>query len=111
LTVEHNETHWILRLDGDYSMTSAGELKALLLQGLASEKMLQVDLGRAGEIDITLLQLLWAAAHEAAPENRGFVTGVPEALTGLARNAGFESFPGDAGEVGQAGEVLEAVKG
>jgi hypothetical protein len=109
LTVEHNETHWIIRLVGDCTMSSAGELKALLLTGLASEKRLQVDLELAGVIDITLLQLLWAAAHQTAPENLGCVTHAPEALKDLARYAGFESFPGEAGDVGPTSEVVESL--
>jgi hypothetical protein len=94
MTVENNETHWILRFDGDYGITSAAELKALLLEGLASAKALEMDLACAGEIDIAVLQLLWAAGRAAARENRGFTSRVPEAIAGMARDAGFQSFPG-----------------
>jgi ABC-type transporter Mla MlaB component len=111
LTVECNETHWILRLDGDYSLGSAAELKALLLAGLASGNQMEIDLARAGEIDVTVLQLLWAAAREAARESRGFLSRVPESVTALAREAGFESFPGVAGGAGAAVEDEPGVEG
>lgn len=111
MSVEHNEALCILRLEGDCTMATAGELKSLLLNGLASGKKLQVDLALAAEADITLLQLLWATAHEAAQENQRFVTGVPQAIAELARNAGFESFPGEPGEVGVTGEALESTQG
>jgi hypothetical protein len=85
-------------------MTSADQLKALLTEGLACAKQMQLDLERAGEIDITMLQLLWAAARQAAHENRGFVGRLPEGFAGLARSAGFESFPGEVREAEQAVE-------
>lgn len=95
MTLEHDETNWIVRIHGDCGMTAAVELKTLLVGGLASRKILQVDMAGAGDIDITLLQLLWALAREA--ENPEFVTGVSPAMVGLAHAAGFPSFPGAAG--------------
>ncbi len=94
MTVECTETQWILRLDGDQNLTSALKLKGLLIEGLASGKELQVDLEKVQEIDITVLQLLFAAGREASRESRGFVSRVPEAVSSAARDAGFESFPG-----------------
>jgi hypothetical protein len=92
-------------------MASAAELKALLMEGLASPQKIEVDLERAGEIDLTVLQLLWAAhqagAGRADGESRGFVCRAPEALATLARQAGFESFPGQAVEI-QAVDTLAA---
>jgi hypothetical protein len=94
MTVECTETQWILRLDGDQNLTSALKLKGLLIEGLASGKDLQVDLEQVQEIDITVLQLLFAAGREASRESRGFVSRVPETVLSAARDAGFESFPG-----------------
>jgi anti-anti-sigma regulatory factor len=93
LTVESNETQCILRLDGDCTMTSAAQLKAALVEGLAAAtkeaKELCVDFGDAGEIDITALQLLWAAQRACLLDNRRFMSCAKEAARSLAREAGF----------------------
>lgn len=94
MTIESSETHWILRLDGGFGMASVAELRARLLEGLASAKAMELDLSQATEIDITVLQLLWAAGNAAAREKRAFVSRATEALSDFARAAGFESFPG-----------------
>ena len=67
MKVERNEAEWIISLEGDYSMSAAVELKSLLLEGLASTKLLKLDLESASEIDVSLLQLLWAAESAARP--------------------------------------------
>jgi ABC-type transporter Mla MlaB component len=108
LRLECDETQWTLRLDGDCSLASAAELKTLLLEGLASGSELRVDLKGMEEIDITVLQLLWAAQCAAARDQRGFVSRVPDRVAALARNAGFDDFPGQAGEILDAAKALDA---
>jgi len=92
LTIERNETGCLIRVEGEFTVTSASELKNLLLEGLA--KHLQVDLTQAEEIDVSLLELLWAAARDAARQNGRIVSGVSEAAAIAARDAGFDTFPG-----------------
>ncbi len=77
-------------MDGDFNLSSAAELKELLLEGLASGKELQLDLQGAGEIDITVLQLLWAAGREAERAAIRLVTHMGEGTASVAREAGFE---------------------
>jgi len=96
VTVDRLETHWLIRLEGEFTLASAPELKRLLLEWLESGKDLQLDLERADEIDITLLQLLCAAGHEAARAGLGMVSRVSEAAAAAAREAGFVRFPGAA---------------
>ena len=98
VTVDRLATHWIVRLDGEFTLASAPELKALLLEWLASGKDLQLDLEQAGQIDITLLQLLWAAAREARRAGAGISSRVSETAAVAARDAGFERFPWEAAE-------------
>lgn len=78
------------------SITSAGELKAALLRGLACETELSVDLAGATAIDVTGLQLLWAAEREARRSGRLFTLAgaIPEELLLTVHEAGFERFPG-----------------
>lgn len=92
LTVEQNESGWLIRVEGEFTVTSAVEMKSLLVEGLG--KPLQVDLTRAEEIDVSLLQLLWAAAREPAHQAGGIVSRVSEAAASAARDAGFDGFPG-----------------
>lgn len=98
ITVDRLEKHWLIRLEGEFGVTSAPELKTLLLEWVASGRDLQMDLERAEEIDITLMQLLWAAGREAARAGAGMVSRVSEAAAMAARDAGFERFPGAAAE-------------
>jgi anti-sigma B factor antagonist len=96
VTMERHETQSLIRLEGDLTVTSAAELKSVLLEGLASGKDLQLDLERAEEIDITVMQLLWAAGREADRTGARIVIHVSEAAGMAAREAGFERFPGPA---------------
>jgi STAS domain len=96
LMLDRQETCWVFRVEGDFNMTASAELKALLLEGLAAGKELHLDLERAAEIDITLLQLAVAAEREAARVGSLFITRVSETAAGMARDAGLPSFPGTA---------------
>ncbi len=95
VTLEQNENLCLLRLEGEIDITSATELKMLLLQGLASGRELRVDLERATDLDVTAMQLLWAAEREARRLRTGItLTGrVPKEISSAAGDAGFESFP------------------
>jgi anti-sigma B factor antagonist len=72
VTLEQGGPLCFLRLEGEISVGSAAELKVALLQALASETDVRLDLERATELDVTALQLLWAAerglrAHTVGP--------------------------------------------
>ena len=66
----------------------------MLLEALEAGKDLQLDLECAGEVEITVLQLLWAAAREGSRTGVRIVIRLSEAALGTAREAGFEGFPG-----------------
>ena len=84
----------MIRLAGELTLTSAAELKNLLLQGLASGNDLRVDLEQAEEIDIPVMQLLWAAGREANRKGASLAIQMSDAAATAARDAGFERFPG-----------------
>ena len=94
LTMEQQESQSVIRLAGELTLTSAAELKNLLLQGLASGNDLRVDLEQAEEIDIPVMQLLWAAGREANRKGTSIAIQVSDAAARAARDAGFERFPG-----------------
>jgi len=91
--MERRENDWLIRLEGVVNVTSAEELKNLLLQGLASGNV-HLDLERAEEIDVTVLQLLWAAEREADRRGTRMVIRASDAAAAAAREVGFERFPG-----------------
>jgi hypothetical protein len=92
-TIDRDETQWRVRLESDLTLASATELKSLLIEWQASGRDLQLDIESA-EIDITAMQLLWAAGREAARAGTAIVGRVSEAVDRAARDAGFERFPG-----------------
>jgi anti-anti-sigma regulatory factor len=92
--MEQQESQSVIRLAGEFTLTSAAELKNLLLQGLASGNDLRLDLEQAEEIDITLMQLLWAAGREADRKGASLAIQMSDAAATAARDAGFERFPG-----------------
>ena len=62
----------------------------MLLEGLASGRDLRVDLEQVEDIDITILQLLWAAGHEVAPSGSRMEVSLSEAAKRISDDAGFD---------------------
>jgi anti-anti-sigma regulatory factor len=94
VTLQRQESNWLLMLEGRINVTSAAEVKAVLLEWLSAETTLELDLERAAEIDITILQLLWAAAREAARTGAKIMARVSDAAAMAARDSGFTQLPG-----------------
>ena len=88
----------LLRCEGDVKVSSAAELKQLLLRALERGKDIQVDLASVTEVDITTLQLLWAAEREAKGAGVGFSLAgeLPAGVAATLAAAGFQSFPSSA---------------
>jgi ABC-type transporter Mla MlaB component len=95
VTLERSDVENVVRLEGEISIPFAAELKEMLIQALSDGKGLRIDLESCTELDITALQLLWAAEREARKSSVGFTAAgaVPEAITAAATAVGFESFP------------------
>jgi hypothetical protein len=70
-------------------------LKELLMEKLKSGSAVYVALDSATGLDITAVQLLWAAAREAqrAGVEFGFKGPMPEAIRCQLDEAGLEEFP------------------
>lgn len=94
VAIDRQQAQSLIRVEGEFSVTSAAELRKLLKEALGSGKKIQIDLGGAAEIDVSLLQLIWSAEHDPAWAELGRVSGVSEAASRAARDAGFERFPG-----------------
>ena len=95
VTVDQSEGQFLVRLEGEVTISGAAELKSVLLDGLASGKELRVNLEQATDLDITALQLLCATEHEARGSGLKFVLSgsLQEELSAAAIEAGFEPFP------------------
>ena len=95
VTFDRSEAPGVIRLEGDIDIASAAQLKEVLLEALALRGEAQISLETATGIDITAVQLLWAAEREAKAS--GVVLAlkgpVPETLRATLHEAGFESFP------------------
>ncbi len=92
--MEEHESYSLIRLDGECALACAAELKKLLLDGLASGRDVRLDLGRAEEIDITAMQLLFAAGCQAERAGGAMAARFSDAAGKAALEAGFERFPG-----------------
>ena len=96
MTLDQSEEEvCVLRLEGEVDIACAAEMKQLLLQALGSGKELRLDVERATELDVTALQLLWAADREARGSGRRFTLAgrVPGEISVAILDAGFEKFP------------------
>lgn len=95
ITLEQSEVESVIRLEGEISIPFAAELKQMLVQALSNGKGVRVDLEASTELDVTALQLLWAAEREARRSSVGFTAAgsIPETITAASTAAGFERFP------------------
>jgi anti-anti-sigma factor len=95
ITFDQKETACLIHLEGEVNITSASELKKVLLLAIASGRDLLVNLERAKELDVTALQLLWAAEREASGSGLKFTvaTQMPDEIFVAIRGLSFEKFP------------------
>jgi anti-anti-sigma factor len=94
VSVEHQEAICVVHLDGEIAIPSAVELKSILLQALDSGKEIRLDLEKATELDISALQLFWAARRGAIDAGSRFTVArdAPEHILRGAVDSGFETF-------------------
>ncbi|MGB8011103.1 MAG: STAS domain-containing protein [Terriglobales bacterium] len=95
VSLTQSEGLCLIGLEGEIDIASATELKKLLLQALGSGQEVRVDVERATEMDVTALQLLWAAEREARGAGRAIrLAGrVPDEIAVSVGESGFEQFP------------------
>lgn len=93
-TVEERENTSLVRLDGAIDIASAVEMKSILLNVLASKKGIRLACEGATEIDITAVQLLYAAERDAAKTGISFALegSVPDEITVAMTDAGLVQF-------------------
>jgi anti-anti-sigma regulatory factor len=81
----------LIQIDGAVDIASAADLKAALLEAIKQGKEIHVSAEKAGDLDITAYQLLWAARRDAELAGIGFaLTGVPESVQSAWKDMGLE---------------------
>ena len=95
ITFEQRDESRLICLEGVVDIASAAELKTILLDALESGKAVRVALNHSTDLDVTAVQLLWAAEREARATGVEFSLAgpVPQPLSAALKDAGFESFP------------------
>ena len=93
VTLEQSEALNVISLEGLIDIACAAELKQMLLQALESKDEVRVSMENATDLDVTAVQLLWAAAREAKVSGveLTLTEPVPEDIAIAIANAGFES--------------------
>jgi anti-anti-sigma regulatory factor len=94
VVLEESQELSVIRLDGSIGIASAAELKKLLLQALGPGKEVRVSLERSTDLDVTAVQLLWAAGREAKRSGARFtfMEAMPEEISIALGDAGFDKF-------------------
>jgi anti-anti-sigma factor len=95
ITFEDSATRCVLRLEGEIDVSCSAELKRVLIEAISSGKEVELDLAQASDLDVTAVQLLWAARREAEKAGASFAVAgdVPTNIGRAVGEAGFESFP------------------
>ena len=93
-TVEERENASLVRLEGAVDIASAVEIKSIILNVLASKKEIRLSLEDATEMDITAVQLLYAAERDAAKTGTSFALegSVPDEISVAMTEAGLVKF-------------------
>lgn len=92
VTLEQKIDSHVIHLESVVDMSCAAELKAALTLAIQSGREVRISLGGATTLDLTALQLLWAAEREAKASGTAFSLAeeMPEALSRALVNVGFE---------------------
>jgi len=84
-----------IELEGAVDISVAAELRRRLVEALGSGNELRVSLARVTEMDVTAVQLLWAATREAqaAGIEFAFEGQMQEPVLAMLAESGIEKFP------------------
>ena len=93
-TVESRENISLVRLEGAIDIAFASDLKSIFLNALGADKEIRLTLEGATELDITALQMLYAAEQDAAKAGIPFALegSVPDEISAAMTDAGLVKF-------------------
>jgi anti-anti-sigma regulatory factor len=64
-TLHVSDERCVVRIEGDSDINGSEELKSLLIEALSKGREFCLDMTQASNLDITAIQLCWAAARDA----------------------------------------------
>ncbi len=94
ITLDRRESGCLVRLDGIIDISLASELKEALLHALESGREVQIELDEVTELDVTALQVLWAADQSARESGTRLTIykQIPENVLETMKLAGLQDF-------------------
>jgi anti-anti-sigma factor len=95
-TVEQTDGAEIITIEGELTISSADELKKVLMDALSVNDQIRLNLEQITEIDLSCLQLL-CSAHRTSIKMQKSLTRTdtcPESLKNIAERAGFSRHMG-----------------
>lgn len=94
VTLKQSKKSSVIRLDGAIDIASAVEFKKLLLQALGSGKEIRVALDGATDMDVTAVQLIWAARRASERVGVAFTLSgaLQEQVSSALGSAGLQQF-------------------
>jgi len=95
IDIEQSEKLNSIRLEGAVDIHSAAQLKAALVEAIEHGGTLHLSLGSVTALDVTAVQLLWAAARAARLAGVDIQLDSPlsDTLAHQLGSAGFTGFP------------------
>ena|ERR1035441_5747859 len=93
-TIDESESTRVIHLTGNVDIASAADLRPVLIEALISPQDIEINLTEATGIDLTAIQLLWAATHAARKSHKYFAApgAVPAHISATICEAGFDQF-------------------
>jgi len=94
INLDQSENSSVIRLEGAIDISAAAEFKKLLLQACGAGKEVRVALDGATDLDVTAVQLIWAARRWAERAGVDFtLSGAPpESVLSALGFAGLQHF-------------------
>ena len=110
VALERGEAGSLITLEGVVDISSAAELKGLMIESLQGGKGVSVSVAGATYLDVTALQLLWALqrATQSAGQGFAFTDEFNDSVSTDLGEAGFAPSPFSANSLAQnTGSVRE----
>jgi len=94
ITLKQSKKSTVIRLEGATDIAAAAEFKKLLLEACGTGKNVRVALDGATDLDVTAVQLIWAAKRSAEESGVAFtISGaVPESVSSALAYGGLQQF-------------------
>jgi anti-anti-sigma factor len=113
ITCEEREHQCVVRLVGELDVACSAELKGCFVKALSGQKDLILDLNDAADLDVTALQLLWAAMQAGDKAGRALrlASDPPSHIKTAIGECGFDVLlapllsPHDDGKTGKESEA------